>query len=273
MRSRLHVLRWLIVIGAVAVAAACGSAEVSKPAAPQAPAPAAPAVAAQMGTMTKAAEPEDPAAPAPAAPALEAGDAPSPEQVAIRAESILAVEREIPEMDMGPQYGGTYVASGSTAPDSFDPNTGGHFHGSWHYEFLGVGDWAVDRDVFDFIGFYVPPELQVGLIAESWEQPDPGTIIFKIRDGVYWHDKYPANGRLMTAEDVEFAWHRMSGLGSGFTEAGPNFRDYYRVITSIEAVDDTVVFKYEPNVSLLGQLLTEGTSDHIVKSRCREGVG
>ena len=277
MRSRLHAMKWLIVIGAivagVAVVTACGSAEVSKPAAPQAPAPAAPAVAAQAGTMTKAAEPEDPAAPAPAAPALKAGDAPGPEQVAARAQSLLAVEREIPEADMGPQYGGSYVASGSTAPDSFDPNIGGHFHGSWHYEFLGVGDWAVDRDVFDYIGFYVPPELQVGLIAESWEQPDPGTIIFKIRDGVYWHDKFPANGRLMTAEDVAFSWHRLSGLGSGFTEPGPNFRDYFRVITSIEAVDDTVVFKYEPNISLLGQLLTEGTSDHIVNRDAVEEWG
>ena len=38
MRSRLHAMKWLIVIGAivagVAVVTACGSAEVSKPAAP-----------------------------------------------------------------------------------------------------------------------------------------------------------------------------------------------------------------------------------------------
>ena len=33
-----------------------------------------------------------------------------------------------------------------------------------------------------------------------------------------FHDKAPVNGRLFTAEDVEFNFHRLFGIGSGYTE-------------------------------------------------------
>ena len=58
-------------------------------------------------------------------------------------------------------------------------------------------------------------------MAESYETPDPLTIIFKIRQGIHWHDKPPMNGRELTAEDVVFNLHRYSGTGSGFTEFSP----------------------------------------------------
>ena len=58
-------------------------------------------------------------------------------------------------------------------------------------------------------------------LAESWEQPDPGTTVFHIREGVKWHNLPPVNGREFTAKDVEYVFHRVWGLGSGFFRAKP----------------------------------------------------
>ena len=84
-----------------------------------------------------------------------------------------------------------------------------------------------------------------GALAESWDTPDPLTYIFHIRQGVHWHDKAPMNGRELTAKDVEYNFHRLTGLGSGFTEptkAPGMIQDV--PIESITATDKwTVVFK------------------------------
>ena len=51
-------------------------------------------------------------------------------------------------------------------------------------EKLGIMDWAIDRDVFSFrnTGTYLYPSI-VPHLAESWDTPDPLTIIFNIRKG------------------------------------------------------------------------------------------
>jgi peptide/nickel transport system substrate-binding protein len=262
----------LMTVGLMAVSAAviaCSSEEVSRPTAPQQPAPAAPAEAPQMGTVAKAAEPEEPAAPEPAAPAVP-GTSPGEAQMEARAQSALATKRVVPEDPMGPQYGGTYVSSASIEPRSWEPYDSGQFWHSHHYEELGVGDWTVDRNVFDHTGFYVPAELRKGLVAESWEAPDDDTLVFKIRQGINFHDKFPFNGREFTADDVAYTWHRMAGLGSGFTEPSPSMRATWAPLKSVEAQDRyTVVFKYEPTISMLPALLTEGIGDSLYG---RDGV-
>ena len=263
---------WLIAVGLITVSAAliaCSSAEVSQPTAPQQPAPAAPAEAAQMGAVTKAAEPEAPAPAAPAAPAVP-GTSPGEAQMEARAQSALATKRVVPETEMGPQYGGTYVSSASIEPRSWEPYDSGQFWHSHHYEELGVGDWTVDRNVFDHTGFYVPAHLRKGQVAESWEAPDDETLVFKIRQGIHFHDKFPFNGREFTAEDVAYSWHRIAGLGSGFTEPSPSMRSTWAPLKSVEAQDKyTVVFKYEPTISMLPALLTEGIGDSLYG---RDGV-
>ena len=40
----------------------------------------------------------------------------------------------------------------------------------------------------------------VGILAESWEQPDDTTYVFTLREGVTFH-----NGQPLTAEDVKFS--------------------------------------------------------------------
>jgi len=171
-----------------------------------------------------------------------------------------------------PQYGGTYklLIPGGPATTGWDPYGGGAAIHSMHYEELGMADYLVDRDILPLTEYYVPIEFATGLLAESWEIPDNETIIFHIRKGVYWHDKYPANGREMTAEDVAWSWNRFTGLGMGFAEPSPDMGASWVPLKSIEATDKyTVVFKYEPTLSILPALLTEGIGDHIV---CRDAV-
>ena len=112
-------------------------------------------------------------------------------------------------------------------------------------EKLAIADWATPRDKFDFI-FLNPPTNTRGLLAESWSQPDPLTIIIKVRQGVNWHNKAPMNGRELTAQDIEYNFHRVSGTGSGFTERSEwSLVDWEGVhFESITATDKwTVVFK------------------------------
>jgi len=68
-------------------------------------------------------------------------------------------------------------------------------------------------------------------LAESWEQPDDLTYIFKLREGVKFH-----NGREMTAEDVKYSFERV--LNPDTAAIG---KSYYDSIDTIEVVDTYTV--------------------------------
>jgi peptide/nickel transport system substrate-binding protein len=53
-------------------------------------------------------------------------------------------------------------------------------------------------------GTYLP----IGDLAESWEQPDDLTYIFKLRRGVKFHNLKPVNGRELTAQDILYSYRR-----------------------------------------------------------------
>ena len=106
---------------------------------------------------------------------------------------------------------------------------------------------------------YGPLEAAIGHLAESWEEPDPETLIFNIRKGVHWLDKPPANGRELNANDVEWTWHRIMGFPEkyGFTEPSPYAsRSPYVSVKSVEAIDEwTVVIKHEPSLHFLSRMV------------------
>jgi peptide/nickel transport system substrate-binding protein len=52
----------------------------------------------------------------------------------------------------------------------------------------------------------------IGDLAESWDQPDPTTYVFKLRKGVKWHNIAPLNGREVVADDVLYSWNRQRDL-------------------------------------------------------------
>ena len=133
-------------------------------------------------------------------------------------------------------------------------------------EKLGMSDWAAPRDKFDLSAVFPPAEYTRGQLAESWSQPDPLTVIVNVRQGVRWHDKAPMNGRELTAQDVEFNFHRQLGIGSGFTEPSETLTYGYMwpgvKAASVTATDEsTVVFKLqEPAITILHAILHEGGS-------------
>ena len=122
-----------------------------------------------------------------------------------------------------PQYGGTLTVGESEGftDRSSDP----YFDFAGNYisgvnEKLGITNWGIDRDVFDFKSIFVPVSFMTGRLAESWDiSPDGLTYTFNIRKGVNWQNKAPMNGRELTAQDVEYNWHRMLGMGK-FAAAG-----------------------------------------------------
>ena len=122
-----------------------------------------------------------------------------------------------------PQYGGTLTTVtpgiGGALGDPYFSWAGAVISGV--VQKLGIGNWGIDRDEWDFKSGLIPVSAITGRLAESWEQPDDKTFVFNIRKGVRWDNKAPMNGRELVAKDVVFNFHRMMGLGSGFTEPTP----------------------------------------------------
>jgi len=114
-----------------------------------------------------------------------------------------------------PKYGGVFNFAEATSPLYFDES----FGGSWHAytmmltnEDLLDGDWTrgpSGTGEVSWIYHMVLRQAQRGAVAESWELTDPETMVFHIRKGVRFHDKAPASGREVTAEDVVFSLYRL----------------------------------------------------------------
>ena len=161
-----------------------------------------------------------------------------------------------------PEYGGTITYAKAGEPPNPDYMVSAHGHGAFTAGVLGrlvTADWATPRDKHDFV-FHNVPTNTIGGLAESWSQPDPLTYIVKVRQGVHWHDKAPMNGRELTADDIEFNYHRILGLGSGFTERSERASSWKGMqFESITATDKwTVVFKLkELNLRALAVILDD----------------
>ena len=187
------------------------------------------------------------------------------EEPAAAAEKEMVTDPTTGEMVTAPEYGGTlHLAHEGWYFDIRDA-----FYGRMHgvnegvLEKLGMKNWAIDRDEYDFTGYYTPVSALTGMLAESWSQPDPLTYVFKIRQGVHWHNKPPMNGREFTADDVEYNYQRLTGLGK-FSETEPTPMGPWSTLPfeSITATDKwTVVFKLtEPNLTVLKILIYDGNA-------------
>ena len=74
-----------------------------------------------------------------------------------------------------------------------------------------------------------------GSLAESWSQPTDTTWVFKLRQGVRWHNKPPVNGRELTAADVKYTYERAMTV-----KGNPN-RAVVDEIDRVDAVDRSTV--------------------------------
>jgi peptide/nickel transport system substrate-binding protein len=87
-------------------------------------------------------------------------------------------------------------------------------------------------------------------LAESWTQPNENTYIFKLRRGIRWHAKPPANGREFVADDVVYTINRFQ------TTKGHANAHMLKAVDKVEAVDKyTVKFTLkEPSAWFLDTL-------------------
>jgi peptide/nickel transport system substrate-binding protein len=124
-----------------------------------------------------------------------------------------------------------------SSPTNLDPRVGTEGQ-SEHIDEL-IFDGLVARDP----SFHFTPAL-----AERWDQPNPTTLIFHLRDGVRFHD-----GRAMTARDVQWT---INSMRNG-TVISPKAATYASIDT-IDAPDArTVIFHLKhPDNFLLTNLST-----------------
>jgi peptide/nickel transport system substrate-binding protein len=105
------------------------------------------------------------------------------------------------------KLGGTFRAYSSSETPDLDP----HLQGTslHHVSGPGIVFSKLVQNRAD-----VPPgsSIPTGDLAESWEQPDELTYIFKLRPNVKWQNIAPVNGRELVAADVKFSFERQIAL-------------------------------------------------------------
>lgn len=120
----------------------------------------------------------------------------------------------------GPKPGGESIWAAESDPVALNPITNSNFASTQGFEHCYESLTAYDADL------NIVPSL-----AESWEQPDDLTYIFKLRQGVKWHD-----GSDFTADDVKYTFDIV------LDPDGPAvWRNNFDQVESVEIVDSHTV--------------------------------
>ena len=107
-----------------------------------------------------------------------------------------------------------------------------------------------------------------GDLAESWQQVNDTTYVFKLKRGVRFHAKPPVNGRELTADDVRYTFERI------LTEKGSAAVSMYRSIAKIEAVDRyTVKFTLKEPFAWFLDMVANPMTGAIIARECVEKFG
>jgi peptide/nickel transport system substrate-binding protein len=147
-----------------------------------------------------------------------------------------------------PHYGGTMNLRVDSDIVTFDPNDKASRYNitSGWLETLHAGYWPLEPVPFDQkFGHLNYTNCH---LAESWEFSEPGTYVVHLRKGIHWQDIPPVNGRELTSDDVAYHYHRMYGLGHGFTERGAGAHYQFTPLESVTVIDKyTIAFKWKVN--------------------------
>jgi len=155
----------------------------------------------------------------------------------------------VPDDTDKPIYGGTLVDAMGAGPRTFDPSQIFYSTG-WYmnlvYERMLVAD--LDKGLrgtgeFPFAYWCLFPDaVATGALAESWEvEEDPLAMVFHIREGIYYQNVPPVNGREFVAQDVVDGFlYQVSHPGGGY---GAEHGGLFGFIDSVVATDKyTVTF-------------------------------
>lgn len=170
-----------------------------------------------------------------------------------------------------PQYGGELNIRLNRKIVNLDPYYGHHLtqlHTGW-MEKMFADDWTADPEINDYANAVGASRVAHGHLAESWEFADTHTFVVHLRKGIHWQNIPPANGREFIADDVVFHFHRMFGLGSGYSEPSKAMADFvsYKELESVSADGRyTVIFKWRTSNR---NLILDALQD-VVTSLCIE---
>lgn len=141
---------------------------------------------------------------------------------------------------------GTSAATGTTAAtQAAQPKVGGTLRWAWqgtphldmHQDSISGATNIVGAAYNRLLRFKDDAQLPEPDLAKTMpEQPDKTTYIFKLQEGVKFHDKAPVNGRVMKASDVAFSLNRARTDSPAFIHRGDLIN-----IDKIEAVDDNTL--------------------------------
>jgi peptide/nickel transport system substrate-binding protein len=105
-------------------------------------------------------------------------------------------------------------------------------------------------------------------LAESWQQVNDTTYVFKLKKGVRFHAKPPLNGRELTADDVRYTFDRI------LTEKGSAAVSMYRSIAKVEAPDRyTVKFTLKEPFAWFLDMIANPMTGAIIARECVEKFG
>ncbi len=119
-----------------------------------------------------------------------------------------------------PKLGGAVVWAQELDPVSLDPHKTSNFSALQAFEHF-----------YESLTMYDEKLTVIPGLAESWQNPDEKTYLFKLRPGVKFHD-----GSDFTADDVKYSLERLFDQAT----AAP-FKSWFDAITSIETPDKQTV--------------------------------
>jgi peptide/nickel transport system substrate-binding protein len=144
---------------------------------------------------------------------------------------VLAGAGCVPAANSGAPPAGDAPATAPTPPAAASqrPKRGGEFHqgGSGNWPHLDPHLVAPNASVvagtfcvcysrllrYKLSGVKLPATVPVGDLAESWEQADDVTFLFRLRPNVTWQNIRPVNGRPLVAQDIVYSYERQRTPG------------------------------------------------------------
>ena len=121
------------------------------------------------------------------------------------------VSRPAPVPPSPPRYGG--VLHFPAVVRAFDPTAG------YRPELALVWDTLTEWEaIWYFPEVQRTPVIRKTLVTD-WQMQNPSTWIFKLRQGVKFHNRPPVNGREMTAEDVKYSYELLKDKAQYSTRA------------------------------------------------------
>ena len=221
--SRRGLLKWGLAAAGTGLLAACGQqAAPSAPAATSAPAAAKPTQAAEPTVARQIAQPTPPPAAPAAAPAATLPPSGQAAPAAAKPTEAPAAAKPAAAAQGNVKRGGTMNLHRQTDWPTLDPHTAQ----TNSLDMILTYDYLTRVDLNKQTGAW---ETKPGL-AESWELPDPQTVVLKLRKGVKFHD-----GTDFNAEAVKWNLNRMK------THPKSSAKIATAPIDSVEVVDPSTV--------------------------------